>query len=56
MGLHATVPIPKDIETGIYKISIKLNEKTQYPNYNLNDILSDTDMYSGMQVGTIEVY
>ena len=53
---EATVPIPEDIETGVYTVSIKLNEKTQYPNYNLNDILSDTDMYSGMQVGTIEVY
>jgi len=53
---EATVPIPKDIVTGIYAVSIKLSKKTQYPNYNLNDILSDTDMYSGKQVGTIEVY
>ncbi|MHC1582525.1 MAG: hypothetical protein ACXQT5_06010 [Candidatus Syntropharchaeia archaeon] len=48
-----TIHIPENIAKGIYRVSIKLDIKTQYPNYSLSDIFSDNDKYSGVEVGEI---
>ena len=50
-----TVPIPNDIKPGTYRVSLKLSKITQFPNYRLSDIFSNTDMYSGNKIGMIEI-
>ena len=45
--------IPMDIEKGLYTVSLKLDIKTQYPNYSIRDIFSDKDKYSGTTVNEI---
>jgi len=47
------VAIPRDAAPGRYRLSLKLAEKTQYPNYVLTDMLADSDVYSGSAVGSI---
>ena len=49
------VRVPTDITPGHYNVSLRLDVKTQYPNYSLGDILSDEDKYSGEVVDTITV-
>jgi len=50
-----TIYIPRDVAPGKYSVSVKLDIKTQYPNYSLNDIFSDDDRYSGEKVGEITI-
>ncbi|UCF05088.1 MAG: hypothetical protein JSV33_14385 [bacterium] len=50
---HVTVRVPRDIAPGRYSISVKLTTKTHTPNYTINDLFSDADMYSGAVMGTV---
>jgi hypothetical protein len=50
-----SVAIPLDAAPGVYTVSLKLGEKTQFPNYSLKDILTNDDVYSGRAVSTILV-
>jgi hypothetical protein len=47
------IDIPVDVSPGIYDVRIKLTETTQYPNYTLQEILTDNDFYSGTIIGRI---
>ncbi len=47
------IVVPRDISPGTYSISVKLAERTQYPNYTLSEILTDTDFYSGVEVSRV---
>lgn len=48
-----SIRIPNDISPGLYEIRLKLSTKTHYPNYTLDDILTDDDVYSGALVGRL---
>lgn len=48
-----SVRIPDDIATGVYSISVRMSEKSQYPNYTLRDIFTNEDGTSGVVMGEI---
>ena len=41
------IKTPYDIAPGEYIISVRMSESTHYPNYSLNDLLSDDDSFDG---------
>jgi hypothetical protein len=49
------LPVPRDIAAGRYVISVRMGEKTQYPNYTLKDIFTDDDIYDGPDIAEVEI-
>ncbi|MCU0639581.1 MAG: hypothetical protein MUF59_06910 [Candidatus Krumholzibacteria bacterium] len=47
------IKIPHDAAPGLYTISVRMSQTTQYPNYRAKDILTDDDFFSGTNVGRL---
>ncbi len=52
---HIVVRVPGDVSSGVYSVSVKMVEVTQYPNYTLGDIFMDADIYQGVVMSRITV-
>ena len=47
------ISVPPDAAPGLYTISVRMSQKTQYPNYRAADLLTDEDFFSGANVGRL---
>ncbi len=47
------ISVPPDAAPGEYTISVRMSQKTQYPNYRAADLLTDDDFFSGTNVGKL---
>ncbi len=52
---RVVVAIPRDVSPGPYTIFLKMADLPQYPNYVLQDILTDDDFYRGAAMAAIRV-
>ncbi len=50
-----TIRVPWDIAPGEYTVSIRFSRSLRYPNYSIEDLLTDDDMFSGEPVGQITI-
>ena len=50
-----TIRVPGDVAPGEYTVSIRFSRSLRYPNYTLEDLLTDEDMFSGEPVGRITI-
>ncbi len=55
MSDRVIVGIPRDVSPGPYTIFLKMADLPQYPNYVLQDILTDDDFYRGAAMAAIRV-
>ncbi len=49
------VEIPRDVSPGAYTMFLKMADRPQYPNYVLEDILTDDDFYRGAAAAALRV-
>jgi len=49
------VVIPPDVSRGAYDVKINLLSLPFSPNYSVKDLLSDTDVYEGIKVGSVMI-